>query len=137
MCTSSDTLHLPSFLIYVLFAERTESVFYDESFVLSHPIPQGLVFDLPSEGVSQMLSTLIRVICGEADATITVDSTLTPVERSSKPVKMGSFTSQRREYSTTTPNIFKYMVVVGDMKIFVKTKRDLDELRRDLKADKS
>jgi len=108
-------------------------VFYDESYVLSHPAPQGLVFDLPSEGVSQMLSTLIKVVCGEAEATVTVDSVPALEQRAPREERKGSSFTSKRSFSTSTrDNNFKYLVVVGDMRIYVKTKQDLFDLRRDL-----
>lgn len=84
--------------------------------------------DLPSEGVSQMLSILIKTICGEADVTVTEDVAPIAASRNvnSKPGK--------RNFSSAAATQFKYLVDIdnGRMKIYVKSLEELKELRRQL-----
>lgn len=133
MCTSGDTFYLPAFLIYVLFAERTDSVIYDNKFTLLHPVPNGLVFDLPSEGVSQMLSILIKTLCGEIDVDVTREHT--PIVASAAAATRIRGASGKRQFSTTTASTkFKYLVDVdnGRLKIYVQSLQELKDLRRQL-----
>jgi len=140
ICTSSSTLGLPAFLIYAVFVDRTEVAMYDAAYVLEHPVPNGLVFDLPPEGVSQMLSTLIKTIC--EDVQVEVSREDVPIRESNRITHVKRATGVR-SYSAPPPKgnhslaAFKYKVVVdnGRLEIYVRSLEELKELRRQLLSD--
>jgi len=103
MFTSTDCVHVPSFLIYSIFIEETICNVGAEDYVLSSPSASGIAVHLPSSGVGHLLMALLRGV--EIEEAKNVIPTAVPSQHHSTSlmnVNRRGQSSGKRQYSTTT-----------------------------------
>lgn len=136
MCTNSSEFSLTSFLIYVVFIERTDYAKNGKLFKLSGPTPQSISFAFPPEAVPVLLQNLILSLAEKLSG-ITASVQSVPSERTSKTSDTvatkfksnGKFGQERRNYSTSSRQNHKYKVVVpGVCEIYCSSRSELDEV---------